>query len=398
MIIRRYLVWATTATASQRAAAADALVRAYSQSPLSASERTDIDTALAGLATDESPLVRRALAEAFSRTGAVPPAILSTLLADGSGAVLPLLETSSAISADQLVDCAALGNHAAQLAIAARPELAASVAAALAEVASLEILLELVANRTAAITQSALIRMLDRYGDSIALQTALLERADLPSFVRHALVSLVGQRMVVFSVERGWLSRARGEALQIDADDISAMVLIAKASDATLARLVNHLIASRQLTVGLLLRSLLCGEPRLMALALAELTGDQLEHVEMAFTGEREAFAALYRKAGLPQSLLGAFEAALKALNDLSVAQEGAADGRLSRELVLQVIDACEAMPAADAGPLLARLERFLEEAPVAPRHVDGPQPVGLAPTEPPAAVITRLAAQALAA
>ncbi|MBS7698130.1 MULTISPECIES: DUF2336 domain-containing protein [unclassified Chelatococcus] len=371
MIIRRYLVWATTATASQRAAAADVLVRAYHQSPLTDADRVDIDKALIGLASDESPIVRAALAGAFRTSPAIPTPVLEALLARGDDAAMAILADSPAVSADQLVDCVAIGGAASRRIIAGRKGLPAPVSAAVAEVASLDGLLALLANDTAVISPSAFQRMIDRHGHSTALQSALLGRQDLPPFMRQALMSFLCQRLADYTVDRGWLSPARAGALQVEAGDMATMALVAAATDETLERLVKHLIASGELTVGLLLRSLLCAEPRLLIISLAALTGAARDDIEATLEAQsRAVFDVVYRRAGLNSGLLAAFHAALDALDHLPPEMRRK-DGHMSLVMVRRVMLACEDMPSADAGPLLALLERFAEEAQTAERAID---------------------------
>ena len=376
MIIRRYLVWATTATASQRAAAADVLVRAYHHSPLTDADRIDIDKALVGLASDESPMVRHALAAAFAKAGAVPAHVLDALLASGDEAAVTLIAGGAGVNAGQLVDCVAVGDDTARVAIARREGVSAPVADALAEMASVDGLLALLANSTAVISPSAFLRMLDRHGHSVALQSALLNRPDLPPFMRHALVSFLCQRLADFTVHRGWLSPARAGVLQVEAADMATMALIAEAADEALGRLVEHLIASGELTAGLLLRSLLCADPRLLTIALAALTGAPRRDIEVTLkTADRAAFAAVYRQAGLPSGLFAAFCAALDAVDGLPREAARRKDGRLSLAMVRRVITACEDMPSAAAGPLLALLERFMEEAEALEGDTNKPAP-----------------------
>ncbi|CAH1659432.1 conserved exported hypothetical protein [Hyphomicrobiales bacterium] len=376
MIIRRYLVWATTATASQRAAAADVLVRAYHQSPLTDADRVDIDKALIGLASDESPIVRSALAEAFKKSASVPKPVLEAFAARGDSEAMALLADSPAVNSEQIVDCVAVGDAASRLVIAGRERLPAPVSPAIGDLVSLDGLLALLANDTAVIRPSAFQRMLDRHGHNPALQSALLGRPDLPPFMRHALMSFLCQRLVDYTVDRGWLSPARAGALQVEAGDMATMALVTEASDETLDRLVKHLIASSELTLGLLLRSLLCAEPRLLTISLATLTGTPRGDIEATLkASDRVAFDNFYRQAGLHGGLLAAFHAALDALDDLPPGMRRK-NGHMSLTMVRRVIAACEDMPSNEAGPLLALLERFAEEAQATQGATDLPTPV----------------------
>ncbi|MFC7396540.1 DUF2336 domain-containing protein [Chelatococcus sp. GCM10030263] len=361
MIIRRYLVWASTATASQRAKAADALVRAYAQSPLSPSDRDDVLKALDDLARDESPEVRRALAEALSRSPEVPQAILAKLAEDGEAA-LPLLATSPALTTEQLVDCAAVGDVTAQMAIAGRQALPVPAAAALAEIAPADVLVKLAANEGAKLSPGVLERMLSRVGDDPEFQAALGTRRDLPAFTRQAIAARMSERLAQFAVQQGWLSPAEGERLHRQARDAATVAMAAEADASELARLVTHLIESDQLTIGLLLRALLSGETALVEIALADLAGISRDVAHAALYERKGAgFARLYRRAGLAEGLLPVFTAALDAFHDVAIKRP--ADGRLSPGLVAGALQGCRAMPEEAAAPVLALLEGFAAEA-----------------------------------
>ena len=67
MIVRKFLSWSQTATAGERAEGASALARAYLYADLSEQDYDDAELALTTLLEDPSPLVRRAMAEAFAR-------------------------------------------------------------------------------------------------------------------------------------------------------------------------------------------------------------------------------------------------------------------------------------------------------------------------------------------
>lgn len=84
MIVRRFMNWARTASAAQRAEAAAALARVYLITDLEPAEREEADLALTGLLDDPSPLVRRALAEAFASAPDAPHHIVLGLADDQS--------------------------------------------------------------------------------------------------------------------------------------------------------------------------------------------------------------------------------------------------------------------------------------------------------------------------
>ena len=100
MIIRQFLLWARTAPPGQRAEAVGALARAYLYSELSPDDRWEAETAMTALLDDPSPLVRRALAEAFANAPEAPRHLVVALANDQSDAAFPArhrLATSSEI-------------------------------------------------------------------------------------------------------------------------------------------------------------------------------------------------------------------------------------------------------------------------------------------------------------
>src|SRR3981189_2068479 len=136
MIVRQFISWIRTASAGERAEATRALARAWLTSDLSEDDRAAAEGALLMMLDDPSPLVRRAMAEVFSRSHDAPAAIVQALSLDQPTVALPILEHSPLLIDADLVDIVATGNCETQCAIARRIRLPASVCAAIAEVGS----------------------------------------------------------------------------------------------------------------------------------------------------------------------------------------------------------------------------------------------------------------------
>jgi uncharacterized protein (DUF2336 family) len=206
MIIRQFLLWARTAPPGQRAEAVGALARAYLYSELSPDDRWEAETAMTALLDDPSPLVRRALAEAFANAPEAPRHLVVALANDQSDIATLILSRSPVLPDADLVDCAALGGELVQTAIALRPTVSVAVSAALAEIASAASLAALAQNAGAAIPASALARMVERHGDRPELREALLARADLPLAIRQAIAAALSASLSRFVTGCGWLS------------------------------------------------------------------------------------------------------------------------------------------------------------------------------------------------
>src|SRR5689334_21801075 len=146
MIVRQFLQWLRTAPAGERADATSALARAFLYSEMHDEDRAACEGAMIMLLDDPSPLVRLALAETLAGSEYAPPAIIHALASDQQEIASAILERSPLLLDDDLVDLAATGGPAVQAAIARRPLLQRSIAAALAEIGSAEACLVLLEN------------------------------------------------------------------------------------------------------------------------------------------------------------------------------------------------------------------------------------------------------------
>jgi uncharacterized protein (DUF2336 family) len=364
MIVRRFLQWARTAAAGQRAEAAGALCRVYLHSDLDPAEREEAEIALTGLLDDPSPLVRRAMAEIFASAAEAPHHIVLGLADDQSDISAIVLCRSPILSDSDLVDCAAIGDAIAQSTVALRPRLSAAVAAAVAEVGAREALISLAINPGADLPEFSMRRMVERVGFDGEVREALFSRPNLPVSLRADLVAATAYRLSAFVTDCDWISRERAKRVAREACEQAHVIIAATSGESEngATKLVAHLRASGQLTASLLLRALLSGNAGLFEAALVDLSNVPLARVKGLTRDWRSTgFAALYRKAGLPDALLPAFRAAIEALATVDTSDESGAS--LPRQRIERVLTACKAVNGGELDKLLAVLRRFDVEA-----------------------------------
>lgn len=364
MIVRKFIQWSDNAPASARADGVGALARAYLYGDMTPAERQEAEQTLFALIDDPSPLVRRALAESFASAAEAPPAIVMALANDQSDIATLVLSRSPLLTDAQLIDCAAIGNSAAQAAIALRPDLSPAVAAALAEIAAREALIALAVNEGANLPDFAMRRMIERFGQDAEMREALLGRAWLPGAVRAALAEATAQQLADLAVERNWMARARSQRIVQDSRDRATMIIAAGCADYSeeTSALAAYLRVSGQLTAGLALRALLCGQTGLFEATLVELTGMAPRRIAgLAKDPASSAFAALYAKAGLPPALLIAFRAALAAL--ARAKKDETEDGALRLPVIQAVLAQCIERRDESLDRLVALLRRFEADA-----------------------------------
>ena len=367
MIVRRFVAWSQMVPPGQRAEGVSALALGYLYSHMTPEVRSEAEAALTAVLDDPSPLVRRALAEAFASAVEAPHHCIMALACDQSEIASLVLERSPVLTDPDLVECVAAGSDVAQSAIARRAKLSATVSSALAEKASVGALRALAENLDADVPEFSLRRMLERFGADACLREAMLGRAGLPACVRVDLVCAGASALTSFVRDCGWLNGDRAERLRRDAAERAIMDI---AHDTTVENgvegaleIARHLRAAGRLTPALMLRALLSGDRHLFEAALAELSGQPLARAAgFVRLHQGGGFVALYDRARMPAQLLPVFQAALLAQDE---AGEPASDAeaRLSRSLIGQVLQDCEALEDPDLAGVMALLRRFDAEA-----------------------------------
>jgi uncharacterized protein (DUF2336 family) len=363
MIVRQFLHWIRTAPAGQRAEATSALARAYLYSDLSSDDRVAAEGAMLTLLDDASPLVRLALADTLACSDHAPPAVIHALAGDQTEIAVIVLEHSALFIDADLVEIVATGNSAMQTAIARRPYLQRSVAAAIAEVGCEEACLTLLESPDADIAPFSIDRVVERFGMLAAIRESILARPDVPAPTRQALVAKLSEALADFVAAREWLDPDRAQRIAKEACEKAAVTIAAEVPGETRS-LIRHLRETAQLNVGLILRALLSGNIVLFEEALAELSGVPLARVR-AIVRDRGAagFRALYDRAGLPASTYPAFREAVGALSTSEHLGEAGGGSSLRRRMVERVLAGCERDEIGDVEPLLMLLRRFATEA-----------------------------------
>ena len=362
MIVRQFIQWLRIAPAGERADASSALARAYLYSNLSPDDRAAAEGALLLLLDDPSPLVRRALADVFAASQAAPATVVHALAADQPEIAAPILKRSPLLVDSDLVDRVATGCAEVQIAIAGRAMLPRAVAAAIAEVGSAEACLVLIENPSADVAPFSFERIVERHGHLAAIRGALAERPDLTASTRQALVVKLSTTLADFVAAREWIEDDHARRIAKEACERATVTLAAQVANGEVRPLVKHLCASGQLTAGLVLRAVLCGNIRLFEEAMAELSGQSLARVT-AILHDGGGFRALYQKARLPVSLYPAFREVVEAIRTSGDVGDVGGVARLKRRMIERVLTRCAEEQLDDIEPLLTLLRRFATEA-----------------------------------
>jgi uncharacterized protein (DUF2336 family) len=196
------------------------------------------------------------------------------------------------------------------------------------------------------------------------IRDTLLARDDLSATTRQALVAKLSQTLADFVTSREWLTEDRARRIAKEACEKATITLAADSVGREMRPLVCHLRESGQLTAGLVLRALLCGNIEFFEEALADLTDVPLQRVVGIVHDRRGAgFRALYDKAGLPASTYPVFREAIEAMREDGFVGDHGGASRLKRRIIERVLTRCETEALGDIEPLLTLLRRFAAEA-----------------------------------
>jgi uncharacterized protein (DUF2336 family) len=172
---------------TERAKSLERLAARFAEGGLDETEWHAVTDAFRVVLYDAESLVRLVLAETVKFAPDLPRDILLALARDTATVAAPILEHSRLLSEDDLLPIAQRHSPAHRFAIAGRRLISGRVAAALTQPGERAVILRLLANEGAALTEQLLHTLLDRFPDQPALVDGIARRRLLPVSVGSRL-------------------------------------------------------------------------------------------------------------------------------------------------------------------------------------------------------------------
>lgn len=306
-----------------RAATAAKVARHFGAEGLTDSERRLAEAIVTAMARDAAQLVRATLADNIKSAPNLPHDVAVTLAKDVEAVALPILQASTVLTEDDLVEIVRAGSDAKQTAVASREHVPERVADAIVENAGVETVAVLVANEGAAISESSLSQVVDRFGEDERVQAPLVQRSTLPLTVAERLVALVSQELQQVLVAKHDLPPTLASDLVLQSRERATAHLFAEVDrTAELDRLIVQLIGSGRLTPSLLVRALCMGDVVFFEVAVAKLARIPVENARILIHDSGTlGLKAVYDRSRLPPGLYPVVRAAI------AVAHETGFDG-----------------------------------------------------------------------
>jgi len=354
-------------SAEDRGAIVNKIAGQFMAGELTDRERTIANQIFRLLLNDVEVRVRRAMAEALRDTPLLPHDIALALARDLSEVAAPILQSSEVLTDDDLVEiirnpvgAKLVGvdgdpdlmmitqdrdpDDAKHLAIARRSTVSWRVSAALVENGNEDVAVVLVENDGADLTGQVAQRVVDRFGSSSRVQTALIDRTAVPVTVMERLAFLVSDKLRERLIARHKISSDLSARLTVLARERTTMELLGEgASEEQIARLVRQLWKTGRLTPTIILRAICTGETQFFQDAMARSANMTVDTVNRLLREEGgRAFDDLFRSAGLPGGLRGPLRAAVDRARELL--RHGAAPSRaeFTRDMINGVMSRME--------------------------------------------------------
>lgn len=310
------------------------------------------------MAMDAVVKVREALADNLRHISDVPRDIAMQLALDVESVALPMLESSTVFSDQDLMEILASGSEHKQTAIAQRTEVSADLSEAIVTKTGEKVVAALMSNEGAQLTEKTLTEAIDRFKDSDAVKAPMVNRSKLPVTVAERLVSLVSDKLKDVLVQKHDLPPGMAADIIMQSRERATVSLFSdNASSSDVERLVRQLFDNSRLTPSLVLRATCMGDVAFLEWALATLAGVGIMNARMLMHDAGPlGFKSIYEKSGMPRQLSSAFRIALE------VARENRFDGeegdreRYRRRMIERILTQYEDLANEDLDYLLGKL------------------------------------------
>ena len=275
-------------------------------SGLNERERALMREILRRLTLDVEMAIRIALAQRLAGDATAPHDLILLLVDDRIEVARPLILNSPLLTESDVLKLIASAGAGHQEAVAARPHIGVPVTDALARSEDESVLMALVRNATARISDSGYRALVEKSRALTGLQEPLIHRPDLPPQLATSMCEWISDALRTFIKTNYPVAPKVAEAALSDAVRmVKSQPAEPKETPADSAKkLIDKLAGSGQLKTGFLMRVLSQGQVDLFDLAFARLLGVPVAGFRAAFYGGgAQAVALSCRAVGIDRAV-----------------------------------------------------------------------------------------------
>ena len=258
-------------------------------------ERELMREILRRLTLDVEMAIRIALAQRLAEDTTAPHDLILLLVDDSIEVARPLILNSPLLSETDVLRLVTQGGLKHQEAVAARPHIGVPVTDALALSDNESVLMALVRNATAKISEQSYAALVEKSRALTGLQEPLVKRPDLPLQLAANMCDWVSDALKTFIKTNYKMAPKAADAAVADAARVvkSAAPGPKEPPADSAQKLIDKLAASGQLKTGFLMRVLSQGQVDLFDLAFSRLLGTDLASFRNSFYGGGARVVAL---------------------------------------------------------------------------------------------------------
>ena len=341
----------------------------FAQPTMTPAERQAAEQVMRAMLEDAEVRVNKMLVETLKDSAFLPRDIAMSLANDIDQIALPVLQFSTVLTDQDLIDIVRSGSPGKQVAIAGRPVVSTEVAGELLQTDNSLAVARLVANPGAHLNDELIEKAATRFSFDPRVAESLNNRPNLPLSIAEQLITYSLDSLRALIARRADLSEAAVNQLvlrmreQMTVDMRSPYFPAAEAVE-----LVKHLATAKRLTPSLLLRAVCVGDIGMLEAGLAELTKVPVHNVRVLIHDSGPlGFKTLYERSGLPASYFPAFDIALQVAREVEINGLDHDLERYRRTTIERILTQFEAIGADDLDYLLIRLDDPVPAAPGLP-------------------------------
>jgi uncharacterized protein (DUF2336 family) len=286
----------------------------YATTSMSREDLALAETIINYLVLDIDSAVRAALSEELCECEFLNREIALKLAQDIDVVSLPMITSSVVLSDDDLLGILETADDAKQVCIAQRYELDLKVTDQIALTGCHDAVEACLENSTAIFGMEGYQNILERFGDEVVIQEALIRRSNLPKDTVSRLCEYISEDYKKELMDGTHLSDALSARMILNARErVLAKNLSRRMTDYEQKKASLSLKNENRLSATLMLRCLISGNQSFFLAALAEASGISKKRVSSLTSGRGYlGFRRLYERAEMPDYLYDAFRATLE--------------------------------------------------------------------------------------
>jgi len=261
------------------------------------------------LAYDAEVHIRRTLAENLKNSTAIPHNLALKLAKDVPTVAVPILEFSSLLTQEDLIEIVRSTKEIAALdAIASRNDISQQLSGALIDTSHEKIIRTLINNQKADVSETQLRNVLNGFAASGHIIESMVNRGNLPVSIVQHMLDKVSDEIKKKLIQQYNVTENTAKDIVTATNEQTTLDMLSIADNEHIIQgLVDHLFETHKLTPSIVLRALCKGDFVFFSRGLAKLANVSPEYArKMLYTKNAVDFISLYKTANMPE---GAFAA-----------------------------------------------------------------------------------------